>query len=110
MTSLNLVSSHWEMENYNTTSQTCRFCLPRKYTVSPLPVNLLGVNFQRGEGAPVCQLPYCTLVLFKVLNCKIKNVFFIFCVCFLCIICVKNIINLLQYSTLGLIVLVGYQG
>ena len=40
-----------------------------------------------------------TTVLFKVLNCKIKNVFFIFCVCFLCIICVKSIINLLQYRT-----------
>ena len=40
-----------------------------------------------------------TTVLFKVLYCKIKNVFFIFCVCFLCIICVKSIINLLQYST-----------
>ena len=40
-----------------------------------------------------------TTVLFKVLYCKIKNVFFIFCVClFLCIICVKSIRNLLlQY-------------
>ena len=27
------------------------------------------------------QLLYCTTVLFKVLYCKIKNVFFIFCVC-----------------------------
>ena len=35
---------------------------------------------------------------FKVLYYKIKNVFFIFCVCFLCIICVKSIINLLQYN------------
>ena len=35
--------------------------------------------------APVCQLLYCTTVLFKVLYCKIKNVFFIFVfVCFLC--------------------------
>ena len=30
--------------------------------------------------APVCQLLYCTTVLFKVLYCKTKNVFFIFCV------------------------------
>jgi len=37
-------------------------------------------------------------VLFKVLYCKIKNVFFIFY--FLCIIWVKSIINLLQYSTI----------
>ena len=50
--------------------------------------------------ASVCQLLYHTTVLFKVLYCKIKNVFFIFCVCFLCIICVKSIINLLQYSTI----------
>ena len=42
-----------------------------------------------------------TTVLFKVLYCKmIKNVFFIFCVCFLRIICVKSIINLLQYITI----------
>ena len=41
------------------------------------------VNFQRCERAPVCQLLYCTTVLFKVLYCKILNVFFIFCVCFL---------------------------
>ena len=39
-----------------------------------------------------------TIVLFKVLYCKIKNVLFF--VCFLCIICVKSIINLLQYGTL----------
>ena len=31
---------------------------------------------------PVCQLLYCTTVLFKVLYCQIKNVFFIFCTCF----------------------------
>ena len=41
-----------------------------------------------------------TTVLFKVLYCKIKNVFFILSVCFLCIIFVKIIINLLQYSTI----------
>ena len=53
----------------------------------------------------------CTmLLLFKVLYCKIKNVFFIFCVCFLCIICVKSMINLLQYSTTYSTVIVGYPG
>ena len=51
-----------------------------------------------------------TTVLFKVLYCKIKNVFFIFWVCFLCIICVKSFINLLQYSTIQSIALVGYLG
>ena len=51
-----------------------------------------------------------TTVLFKVLYCKIKNAFFIFCVCCLCIICVKSIINLLQYSIIQLIVFVGYLG
>ena len=35
--------------------------------------------------APVCQLLYCTTVLFKVLYCNIKNIFLIF-VCFLCVI------------------------
>ena len=35
------------------------------------------------------------------LYCEIKkNVFFIFCIYILVIICVKNIINLLQYSTM----------
>ena len=66
----------------------------------PLHTNLQVANFQRCEHAPVCHLSYCTTVLFKVLYCKIKNVFFIFCVCFLFIICVKSIINLLQYSTI----------
>ena len=41
-----------------------------------------------------------TSILFKVLYCKIKNVFFIFSVCALCVICVKSILNLLQYSTI----------
>ena len=50
--------------------------------------------------APVFQLLHCTTVLFEVLYYKIKNVSFIFCVCFLCVICVKSIINLLQYSTI----------
>ena len=31
--------------------------------------------------APVCQLLYCTILLFKVLDCKIKHVLFIFCIC-----------------------------
>ena len=31
--------------------------------------------------APVRQLLYWTTVLFRILYCKIKNVFFIFCVC-----------------------------
>ena len=48
--------------------------------------------------APICQLLYYTTVLFKVLYCKIKNVYFL-CLCFLYIICVQSIIILLQYST-----------
>ena len=42
---------------------------------------------------------YSTSVLFKVLYCQIKNVFFTFmCVCvfYVCIICMKSIRNLLQ--------------
>ena len=70
-----------------------------KSTVSPLYMNLQVANFQRCECAPVCQLLYCTAVLFKVLYCKIKDVFFIF-VCFSRIICVKSIIDPLQYSTI----------
>ena len=54
-----------------------------------------------------CQLLYCTTVLFKILYCNIKNVLFVV-LTFLCIICVKSIINLLQYRTIELIVLVGY--
>ena len=55
-----------------------------------LPVHLIP--------APVCQLLYCTAVLFKILDCKIKNVYFLFfCVC---VICVKSSINLLQYTTI----------
>ena len=39
--------------------------------------------------APVCQLLYCTTVLFKVLYCKMKNVFFIFCLFFMYYLCEK---------------------
>jgi len=35
-----------------------------------------------------------------VLYCKIKTIFFIFCICLLCFICVKSIVNVLQYSTI----------
>ena len=45
-----------------------------------------------------CQPLYagcCTGPLSFSRDCKIKNVFFIFCVCLLCIICVKIITNLL---------------
>ena len=49
--------------------------------------------------APVCQLLYSTTILFKVLYCKIKSLFFILCIC-LCIICVKSIRSLLRYSTI----------
>ena len=41
--------------------------------------------------APVYQLLYCAIVLFKILYCNIKNISFIFCVCFLWIICVKTL-------------------
>ena len=56
-------------------------------TVSPLHTNLQVANFQRCERA--CQPLYAscctgTTVLFKILYCKIYNVFYIFCVCFLC--------------------------
>ena len=40
--------------------------------------------------APVCQLLYCTVVFLKVLYCKIKDAFSVFCV--------KSITNLLQHS------------
>ena len=46
----------------------------------------------------------------KVQYCKIKNIFFIFCICLFYIICVQSIIILLQYSTVEVIVLVGYLG
>ena len=47
------------------------------------------------QASPCRQLLCCTTVLFKVLYCKIKNIFSVY---FLCIICVQSIINLLQYS------------
>ena len=56
--------------------------------------------------APVCQLLYFTIVLFKVLDWRLKM--FIFC--FSCIMFMKSIINLLQYSTVDIkmVVLIGY--
>ena len=69
----------------------------------PLPPPVSNSSCCSPMPAPVCWLLYCATVLFKVLYYKIKNVF----VCFLCIICVKIIINLLQNSTVELIVLAG---
>ena len=46
-----------------------------------LPVHLMP--------APVCQSYCTTTVLFKVLYCKIKNVAFIFCACFVYYLCEK---------------------
>ena len=43
------------------------------------------VNFQRYECAPLCQLLCCITVLFKILYCKIKTVFFIYCICLFCV-------------------------
>ena len=59
---------------------------------------------------PLCQLLYCTIVLFKVLYCKVKNVFLIFLCFFNVLICVKSSINLSQYSTTQLTMLTGYLG
>ena len=36
---------------------------------------------------PVCQLLYCTSVLFKALHCKIKHVFFFVCLFFMYYLC-----------------------
>ena len=64
-----------------------------------------------------CQALYASgytvpTILFKLLCYKTKSVSLFFCVCFLCIIniCVKSITNLIQYSTLLLIVLIRYLG
>ena len=39
---------------------------------------------------PVCQLLFCTTVLFNTLHCHIKNVFFILCIfLFMYYLCVK---------------------
>ena len=65
-------------------------------SVTPLPVHQ--------PPAPVRQLLYCTRVLLNVLYSKIK----MFCVS-LCII-YASIINLLQYSTVQLILVVGSLG
>ena len=49
-----------------------------------------------------------TVVLSKVLHCKIKNVFFIFVFVFYVLFVLKIIINLLQYSIIQPTVFVGY--
>ena len=68
-------------------SSVTRRYLSCVYTVSPLHMSLQAGNFQRCEHVcpgPVGQLLYWTSVIFKILYWKIKNGFFIFCVCFLC--------------------------
>ena len=54
---------------------------------------------------PVCQLLCCTTILFKALDCKIKNVFFIFCLFFVDILFVLQAYD--STSTIQLTVLVG---
>ena len=57
---------------------------------------------------PGCQLLYCTTGLCKVLYCQKHFFYFLFLL--LCVICGKSIVNLLQYSAIQPIVLVGYLG
>ena len=102
------------------------FCVPSRKTVPvsgihwhssappPVAVLLWALLYRTVESAVVerlCVEPsmcgssvkaagmYLIQLMFKVLYCKIKNVFLIFGVCFLCIICVKSIINPVKYST-----------
>ena len=73
---------------------------PSSSQSSFLPVHLMP--------ALVCQLLYCTTVFFQ--GTVKLNTFSLLFVFALCIICVSSIINLLQYSTIELTVLVGYLG
>ena len=60
-------------------------CLPSPYADEPSSPTPFPSSSQQlfllthSMPASVCQLLYCTTVLFKVLYCKIKKVFFIFC-------------------------------
>ena len=58
--------------------------LPSSTSVPPPVGNFLPVQWMP---VPVCQLLYCSTVLFKVLYWNIKNVLSF--VCFLCLICMK---------------------
>ena len=82
-TEVNVCSRVWS------STMTTTIVLPLLNYNKSLHTSLQVVNIQRCELALMCQLFHCTIVLFQVLFCKIKNVFFIFCVClFLSIICV----------------------
>ena len=61
---------------------------------------------------PALYASCCTVLLYFPRDCtvRLKMFYLFFCVCFLCIICVKSIVNLLQYSTIEPMVLVGYLG
>ena len=59
--------------------------------------------------AVVMQLVLLYFSRYHTVKVKMFSLFFVF-VCFLCIICVKSIINLLHYSTIQPIMLVGYLG
>lgn len=61
------------------------------------------------RASPVCQLLYCTTVLFKV-HCTVRLKMVIFCAVFLRMYCVKTIISLSQYNPIKLIVLAGDLG
>ena len=82
----------------NTSMPTFAFQILSKYSKSPTykPSSFKLSKMQTSTPAPVCQLLYCPTVLLKALYCKIKHVFFVFCLSFyVCIICVKSMIDLL---------------
>ena len=65
----------------------------------PLPPSVTNSACRLSLGQPVCQLLHCPTVLFKALDCKMCNVFYLFFF-FLCISCMKGFINLLQHRTI----------
>ena len=67
-------------------------------------VTLLTCSLVASPWMPAVVLYYCTL------QGTVRLEMFIFLCLFLCVICVESIINLLQYSTIQPIVLLGYLG
>ena len=76
---------------------------------APLPPLVSNSSCLVTRCQPLCAT-CCTGLLYFSRYCTLRLKMFTFCVWFLCAICVKSIINLLQYSTLQLTVLVGYLG
>ena len=76
----------------------------------PILWDPMDCSLSRSKHKSSCDVVVTVLFFSSYCTIRLKMFSLFFCVCFICIICVKSSSNLLQYSTIWLIVFVGYLG